>query len=99
MPIAFARRFMGGELVVLCLAVELLMCSCSAATKVSEFPPGTRPATVALYRSRCGSCHAPVEPGTFSHAVMAQALERHKVRAHLTDSDREALVAALSSRN
>jgi cytochrome c5 len=50
----------------------------------------------ALYRARCGQCHVRVERGTRTREVLGPAMERHKKRAHLSDSDVRGLVDYLA---
>src|SRR5689334_18317173 len=44
-------------------------------------------AIVAIHRSKCGSCHTRVEPGTLPRATIESALQRHRRRAKLTDRE------------
>ena len=54
------------------------------------------PAVVELWRTRCGQCHVRVEPKTRDRAALVPALERHKKRARLSESDVRDLVDYLA---
>lgn len=49
-----------------------------------------------MWRSRCNQCHVRVEPQTRDRAVLSQALERHKKRARLSETDVRDLVDYLA---
>jgi hypothetical protein len=51
-----------------------------------------------LWRSRCGACHVPVEPGSRSQEVLREALRRHRKRLRLTDAQWSDLGAWLAQR-
>jgi hypothetical protein len=54
-------------------------------------------AIVAIHKSKCGSCHARVEPGSISRAAAESAMQRHRRRAKLTEREWEGMVDFLSS--
>src|SRR5689334_15276519 len=54
-------------------------------------------AIVAIHRSKCGSCHTRVEPGTLPRATIESALQRHRRRAKLTDREWLEMVDYLSA--
>jgi hypothetical protein len=73
----------------------------SAAQSVPERPsdllahaPGD--AIVAIHRSKCGSCHTRVEPGSVPRAAAESAMQRHRRRAKLTEREWEDMVDFLS---
>ncbi len=70
----------------------------TTAASAGEPPRGAQssPAIAELWRARCGQCHVRVEPGTRDRAVLGPALERHKKRARLSESDVAALVDFLA---
>ena len=59
-------------------------------------PRAAEPAIASVWRARCGTCHARVEPGEKSNAVLKAAAKRHEKRVHLTVEEWDALVAWLS---
>jgi hypothetical protein len=52
---------------------------------------------MAVHRSKCGSCHARVEPGSISRATAESAMQRHRRRAKLTAREWEDMVDLLSA--
>ena len=52
---------------------------------------------VAIHRSKCGACHARVEPGSVARATAESAMQRHRRRAKLTERQWEDMVDYLSS--
>lgn len=88
-------------------AASLLMFACAAAqpepttslastTASSSSAATTTPAIVELWHARCNQCHVRVEPKTRERATLKAALERHRKRARLTESDIEGLVDYLA---
>jgi hypothetical protein len=63
-------------------------------TDEARHPPSS--AIVGLWRARCNQCHVPVQPGTRERAALRPALERHKKRARLSESDVDELVDYLA---
>ena len=53
-------------------------------------------AIVAIHRSKCGSCHTRVEPGSIPRATAESAMQRHRRRAKLTEREWEDMVDFLS---
>jgi len=51
----------------------------------------------AIHRSKCGSCHTPVEPGSLQRDDAAAAMQRHRRRARLSDRDWADMVEFLSA--
>jgi len=93
--------------IVLAAAASLLMFACAAAqpepstsmasTTASSGTAGTASPPIAeLWRARCGQCHVRVEPKTRERAALRPALERHRKRARLNDSDIDELVDYLA---
>ena len=68
----------------------------AAGTGEPPLRPHASPAIAELWRARCGQCHVRVEPGTRDRAVLGPALERHKKRARLSESDVGELVDFLA---
>ena len=53
-------------------------------------------AIVAIHRSKCGSCHTRVEPGSIARSTAESAMLRHRRRAKLTEQQWEEMVDLLS---
>jgi hypothetical protein len=51
----------------------------------------------AIHRSKCGSCHTPVEPGSLQRDDAAAAMQRHRRRARLSERDWADMVEFLSA--
>jgi hypothetical protein len=60
--------------------------------------PADRAHIVAVYQSRCGSCHRPVPPGSEPHDRLQTELIRHRKRARLTEQEWAGLDAFLVRR-
>jgi hypothetical protein len=73
------------------VALGLLGCAPGA-----NGPRAAEPPIASVWRARCGACHARVEPGEKSNAVLKAAAKRHEKRVHLTVEEWDALVAWLS---
>jgi hypothetical protein len=59
----------------------------------------TEPAhIVTVHVSKCGACHAPVEPGTRSREDIERALARHQKRLRLSPDEWSAMVDYLAVR-
>jgi hypothetical protein len=54
-------------------------------------------AIVAIHRSKCGSCHTRVEPGSVPRAAAESAMLRHRRRAKLTERQWGGMVDYLSA--
>jgi hypothetical protein len=85
--IAAARRIAFGA-----ACASITACSAAAPSPRAEEPP-----IVAIWRARCGACHAPVEPGTRGTSALRAAEKRHAKRVHLAPEEWDALVAWLAS--
>jgi hypothetical protein len=51
----------------------------------------------AIHRSKCGSCHTPVEPGSLARDDAQAAMQRHRRRARLSEHDWASMVEFLST--
>jgi hypothetical protein len=54
-------------------------------------------AIVAIHKSKCGSCHTRVEPGSLARATAESAMQRHRRRAKLSEREWEDMVDYLSA--
>src|SRR5436190_9864378 len=59
-------------------------------------PAAPSEAIVAIHRSKCGACHARVEPGSIARITAESAMVRHRRRAKLTEQQWEDMVDLLS---
>jgi hypothetical protein len=72
----------------------------AAARPAPETPTdlvGPSEAIVALHKSKCGSCHTRVEPGSLARATAESAMQRHRRRAKLSEREWEGMVDYLSA--
>jgi hypothetical protein len=53
--------------------------------------PGER-----IWRSKCGACHVPVQPGTRERAYLETAFKRHRARVRLSEPEWSSLVDFLA---
>jgi hypothetical protein len=60
--------------------------------------PSIQSAAEHTWRSKCGTCHVPVEPGTRSEAQLRTALARHRKRVRLTEPEWEDLTMFLAAK-
>jgi hypothetical protein len=51
----------------------------------------------AIHRSRCGSCHVPVEPGTHTRAELETAFTKHRTRVKMNDAEWSSMIDYLAS--
>jgi hypothetical protein len=51
----------------------------------------------AIYRSRCGSCHVRIEPGTHTRSELESAFSRHHTRVKMNDAEWSNMVQLLAS--
>ena len=51
----------------------------------------------AIYRSRCGSCHVRIEPGTHTRMQLESAFARHHTRVRMSDAEWSNMVQLLAS--
>jgi cytochrome c5 len=70
--------------------------SSSSNVAVAPSPHEASPVAAELWRARCNQCHVRVEPQTRDRATLTAALERHKKRARLSESDVQGLVDYLA---
>jgi len=54
-------------------------------------------AIVGIHKSKCGSCHTRVEPGSLARATAESAMQRHRRRAKLSEREWEDMVDYLSA--
>jgi hypothetical protein len=54
-------------------------------------------AIVAIHKSKCGSCHTRVEPGSLARATAESAMQRHRRRAKLSEREWADMVDYLSA--
>jgi hypothetical protein len=73
------------RLIALLAAPVLLSLGTGCAPEPSV--PAGSPPIARVWKSRCGACHTPVEPGTRTKAHLDDALARHKSRVPLTDAE------------
>jgi hypothetical protein len=66
----------------------------SPADLIAE-PPSE--AIIAIHKSKCGSCHTRVEPGSIPRATAESAMQRHRRRAKLSEREWEEMVDYLSA--
>jgi len=55
-----------------------------AGAGLGAVPP---PPIASVWRSRCGNCHVPVEPGSRQRQALEAALLRHQTRVKLTKDE------------
>lgn len=84
---------------VLSLGAMLAACG-GAATVPSSVTAvgagGEEPQVASVWRSKCGACHVPVEPGSRKRGVIEKAMQRHHKRLHLTEDQWVQLVDFLA---
>jgi len=81
------------------MAANVAACGGTASAPASVTAVGTegQEAQVAsVWRSKCGSCHVPVEPGSRKRDVIETALQRHRKRLRLSDDQWTQLVDFLA---
>ena len=74
------------------VSITIALAGCTPANG----PHAVEPPIVAVWRARCGTCHARVEPGEKSNAVLKEASKRHEKRVRLTPDQWVELIAWLS---
>jgi len=72
------------------IAIALAGCAPASGPRAAE------PPIASVWRARCGTCHARVEPGEKSNAVLKEAAKRHEKRVRLTTDQWDQLIAWLS---
>ena len=84
------------HLVVLALAATLSACAGASGpapiASSSENPSGA----ASVWKSKCGACHVPVEPGSRQRSELETALQRHRKRVRLSEDQWSGLVDFLS---
>lgn len=63
----------------------LALAACTPAASSLDAP--SREPIAAVWRAKCGACHAPVEPGTRDPDALSAALGRHRKRVRLTEPE------------
>jgi len=81
--------------VTVLVASAWLGCGGSARPTVTA---SSQPSAEKVWRSKCGSCHVPVEPGTRSRATIESAVSRHRTRLALSNEQWSSLVDFLAPR-
>ena len=74
------------------VTIALALAGCAPANG----PRAAEPPIASVWRARCGTCHARVEPGEKSNAVLKEAAKRHEKRVRLTTDQWDQLIAWLS---
>jgi hypothetical protein len=69
----------------------------AAETPADLLAEGGTERIAAIHRSKCGSCHTPVEPGSLQHDTAEAAMQRHRRRAKLSERDWADMVEFLSA--
>ena len=83
------QPMMGAVLVSL-----LTACGAAPSPTIAE---ARAPAIASVWRSRCGSCHVPGEPGSHSRQALDEALRRHRKRVRLTEDEWGEMTAFLAA--
>jgi len=83
------------SLLVALVAFGVVACGANS-TRAPVSPGFERVAHV--HRSRCGSCHTRVEPGTRSRAELDLALARHHDRVRLSEEEWSKMLDYLAAR-
>jgi hypothetical protein len=82
------------------LATTSAACGGTTGTAPSSVTPASAEAKEAqiasVWRSKCGACHVPVEPGSRKRDEIETALQRHRKRLRLTDDQWSQLVDFLA---
>ena len=73
--------------------VTLALAGCAPTVSGQGASP---PPIASVWRARCGTCHARVEPGEKSNAELKAAAKRHEKRVRLTPDQWDQLIAWLS---
>jgi hypothetical protein len=109
---AHVLAFPAAALLVACVAGCSSRAAVAPEPSTAQAAPAPRPATVtptdlvadapteaivALHKSKCGSCHVRVEPGSLARATAESAMQRHRRRAKLSEREWEDMVDYLSA--
>jgi hypothetical protein len=76
-----------------------ILVACGGASSSSTHPAtvsSDEPQAASVWRSKCGSCHVPVEPGSHTRDAIETALQRHHKRVRLSDEQWTQLVDFLA---
>lgn len=79
--------------------VLLVACGSASTSSSVASPHGTHeeePKVAGVWRSKCGACHVPVEPGSHSREQLETALSRHRKRVRLSEDQWAELVDFLA---
>lgn len=76
--------------------LALALASAALVACVETTSGRAEPAIASAWRSRCGTCHMRVEPGTHTRAQLEAAAGRHRVRTRLDDAQWKELVDFLA---
>jgi len=75
----------------------LLACGGAPSTRShATSASSAEPQAASVWRSKCGSCHLPVEPGSHPRDAIETALQRHRKRVRLSDEQWTQLVDFLA---
>lgn len=87
--------------VVVAASLALVACGGASSSTSTSSPAGVAahgdPAVAGVWRSKCGSCHVPVEPGSRARTTLETALARHHKRLRLSDAQWAQLVDFLAA--
>lgn len=71
-----------GSMAAACGGAPTMPSSVTSTTAAS----GPEPQVASVWRSKCGACHVPVEPGSRNRVVIEKAMERHHKRLRLPEA-------------
>ncbi|MFI5301235.1 MAG: hypothetical protein ACHREM_24390 [Polyangiales bacterium] len=83
------------------IALVSLAAACGAAPPIGSV--GADPRALArlegehIWRSKCGACHAPVDPGSHARDELVHALSRHRKRIRLDSTQWQAVTEFLAT--
>jgi hypothetical protein len=90
------------SLALLLVVLASVAVGCGASPQSSATPQAPRAAVVAsvdgehIWRSKCGSCHTPVDPGSHGRDALVDALSRHRKRVRLDPTQWQAVTDFLA---
>lgn len=78
--------------------------ACGASAPAATMPASEAPSAGAvaraegehIWRSKCGSCHTPVDPGSHARGQIVEALSRHRTRLRLASTQWQAVTEFLA---
>ena len=81
-----------------CFAAAALVACGGASSSSSHAATASsdEPQVASVWRSKCGACHVPVEPGSHTRDAIETALQRHHKRVRLSDEQWTQLVDFLA---